>query len=264
MKILSFIITTMLFLAASVGCSGGDDADALTKAQQDSLRRIDSLALKIAITPAEDCLPLRVADSLHLFEAQNVDVHLKLLGSMADCREALQAGTVEGAAIDDVLLTELNSKETWLKSALTTTMNLQFLTSKKSRITRLAQLNDKVIAADRHGEARRMAESSLDSVGGKKQMAFVVQVEDLKVRLDMLLTGNVDAAVLPEPYASRAVKAGAKKIAEVKQKNQGCIAFNTRRLADKRRQQQYDAFLKAVKIANDSISKYGKEAYAGY
>lgn len=261
MNKLSSLIFVLLIVVASVGCSNDDSAAAYSKAQQDSIRRSDSLALKIAVLPTDDCLPLRVAEKLNLFEAQNVDVRLKSVGSMADCREALEVGKVEGAAIDELLMQQLNSKETWLKSAMQTKLDLQFVTSKKSRITRLDQLNDKVIAADRHGESRRMAERAIDSLGGSKQMSFIVQVEDVKVRYDMLFTGNVDAAVLPEPFASMAVKAGAKKIGNVAQQNKGCIAFSTRALADRRRQQQYDAFMKAVKIANDSITKYGAERY---
>ncbi len=235
--------------------------------------RADSAALKIAVLPTEDCLPIVVAKELRLFDTLGVDVHLKRYHAMSECRIALTAPLAEGAAIDSTLMRMLQgdnvggsakfdiTQPTTLTAGPATALTWKFVTSKKARISRTAQLNNRVIAADSHGESYRLAALAIDSLVKKKQHVFIIQIEDLRIRTEMLINGNIDAALLPEPYASKACKAGAKVINAVKSQPKGVIAFRTEALEQKGRKQQYDKFCKALDIANDSIKKYGKARY---
>ena len=128
----------------------------------------------------------------------------------------------------------------------------------------MEQLVDKIIAADSHGESHRLAELAIDSLLNKGQLVFIVQVEDLNIRLNMLNSGNVDAALLPEPYATRARKQGAKVIGRVRSKPAGVLAMRTGAMQHEARKQQYELFLRAVAIAKDSIRQYGATHYIKY
>jgi len=259
----NLLYCTILFITAifSAGCESGSEQNRLTAAEKDSLRRADSMALKIGVMPTEDCLPILVAKSLGLFEKNGVDVHLRRYHALSECRKALTDSLVEGAAIDSTLMSQLNGKTPWLYSGIATSLSWKFFTSKKARIRRIDQLGDKMIAADSHGESHRLAEKAIDSLQRKKEHVFIIQVEDPNVRLSMLTTGNVDAAFLPEPYASKAIKAGAHHITSIKSNPAGVVAFRTTAMAHPDRKKQQQAFIKALKTANDSISRYGKETY---
>lgn len=232
-----------------------------SRAEKERQRKEDSAALKIAVVPTEDCLPMLVAKELRLYDTLGVDVRLKKYDALSACRHALEDSLVEGAAIDSTLMSIMNGDNHWLYAPMTTPLSWKMLTAKKARISRIAQMNDKMIAADGHGESRRLAENAIDSMLKKNQMVFVIQVEDPRIRCDMLSSGNVDAAMLPEPYASKALRSGAKVIESVKSKPVGVVAFRTNEMQREARKKQYKAFSKAVQMAKDTISKNGKEKY---
>ena len=162
-------------------CSGkdGDEAEKATSAK----------AVRVAIVEVDECLPLMVAEHLGLLDSLHADVRLIRKGSIAECRQAVESGEADVCVNDEAI-------------------DFKLVTSKKARIKRISQLNDKVIAADKEGHSYDLARMAVDSLMNAKQPVFIIQVEDLKVRLKMLTTGNVDAAMLPEPYATMAVKQG--------------------------------------------------------
>ncbi|MBQ1626062.1 MAG: ABC transporter substrate-binding protein, partial [Prevotella sp.] len=72
----------------------------LTRKERAELKRQDSLALKVAVMPTLDCLPIFVAKECHLYEYFNVDVRLRRYNSQMDCDTALIGGSVEGGMTD--------------------------------------------------------------------------------------------------------------------------------------------------------------------
>ncbi|MBQ0075199.1 MAG: hypothetical protein KBT34_13535 [Prevotella sp.] len=261
MKKFLYIILVFTFLGVAFSCVTEEERRRITQAEKERLRKEDSASLKIGVCPTEDCLPIVVAKHLRLYDTLGIDVHLKYLGAISECRHALTNKKVEGAAIDTLLMKQLNGDSTWLYDGLRTELSWQFFTAKKARISRTAQLADKTIGADSHGASHLLAEQTIDSLLRKNLHTFIVQIEDPRIRLDMLASGNIDAALLPEPFATKARKVGAKHIASVKSSPAGVIAFRKEAMNDSTRQHQYKMFIKAVGIANDSIKKYGKDHY---
>ncbi len=262
-KIIYIVFCAVLFSVVSA-CRDGETASRLSKEEQEAQRREDSAALKIGVLPTEDCLPIVVAKELRLFDTLGVSVRLRHYRAMSECRIALRDSLVQGAVIDSVLMSQMQDRGTKLYKGMDTDMRWLFLTSKKARITRIAQLVDKNIAADSHGESHRLAEQAIDSLQKKGQLVFIIQVEDLKVRMNMLTTGNVDAALLPEPFATKARNQGATVIENVKSKPVGVLAMRSESMRPKARQQQFKLFKQAITIANDSIKRYGKKHYLKY
>lgn len=224
----------------------------MTKQEQDEKRKEDSLSLKIGILSTEDCAPVLLADSLGLYDKTGVTVHIRKYGSLSECRYALRKKLVEGAMIESVLGGIIMKND---GIALTygkhTSLTWKLMTAKKSRVIRLEQLADKIVAADSHGASKVLAQQIADSLGKKR--LFIVQCEDVKVRYEMLIAGNVDGALLPEPYASMAEKKGASVLKEFPDYKVGVIAFRSKVLKDKRIKKQYDRFLEAYSMACDSI-----------
>lgn len=264
MRSVIYILFCMLAVPFFIACQSEEKRQQVSKAERERWRREDSAAFKIGVLPTEDCLPIILAKELRLYDTLGVSVHLRHYNAMSECRIALSNSLVEGAVIDSTLLAQLNDGNEWLTAGMLTAMTWKFLTAKKARISRLEQLTDKIIAADSHGESHRLAEQAIDSLQKKGKLVFIVQVEDLNIRLKMLNTGAVDAALLPEPYATKARKQGANMIERVKSLPKGVLALRKEAMSDTARQEQYKLFLKAVAIANDSIKLYGKSQYMKY
>lgn len=227
-------------------CQDEEKQARITREHKEAERKADSAALKIAVLPTVECLPIVVAKELRLFDTLNVDVRLRKYTSLPECRKALEKKTVEGAD---------------------TFMTFTMLTAKKARLSRISQLPDKIIAADRFGTSKDIAAAAIDSLLKRKEHVFIVQVEDLNVRYDMLRNGNVDAALLPEPYATKAKQLGAKELSIAKYYKDTTkvaergVVFRKDVMKHPDRQKQKKLFSQAVKAANDSIKRYGADSY---
>ena len=117
---------------------------------------------------------------------------------------------------------------------------------------------DKILAADSHGASKELAESIADSLKKEKKTVFVLQCEDPRIRMNMLAHGNVDAALLPEPYATQVMRRGSRLLRNYSPTEKGVVAFRASCLKDKRIRAQYELFLKGYAIAADSIMRRRK------
>lgn len=250
-------IVALVSLFVYRSCNSREEQERVTREQRRAAFVEDSLSLKVGILPTSDCDVIRLADSLGIFERLGVSVHLKEYDALSSCRNALRHNKVEGAVVDSVLASIIESKDT-TKLVLTrpTSLSWKMISSKKSRVFRVAQLIDKVIGADSHGASHAMAESAIDSLLHKDHHVFVVQVESPLIRLDMLQKGNIDAAMLPEPFASQAIKDGHKVILDKSKETKGVVVFREKALKDERIRKQHELFLKAIDIATDSLKHY--------
>lgn len=193
-------------------------------------------SLRVAVIPVEECLPLLVAEKLGLLDSTEADVKLMRYRALSECQEAMKKHEVDAMPNDSAI-------------------GFKFLTSKKARIHRLSQLSDKVIATDKVGYAYNLAKASIDSLLKQDRHVFIIQVNDIDVRTKMLTTSNVDAALLPEPNATEAIKQGAYEIKLPKE-----ITGNAG-LAHSLLTKSTPKLDESLKTALDSIKQYGKENY---
>ncbi len=260
-----------LFLVLFVCCaligisSCGDSHERrarLSKAEKVRLDSIDRASLKIGVMPTLDCLPVLVAKECHLFDILDVDVHLRHFNAQMDCDTALINKRIEGSVTDLVRASRLQSKGTGLVFPIATSAYWQIISNKRSRISELKQLSDKMIAITRYSATDFLATLAIDSVHPKYDV-YRVQINDVNIRLKMLLNNEMDAVLLPEPQATRARLEGHVKLMDSRDKNVhlGVFAFRTEALKDSRRKQQLALFTKAYNMAVDSINKNGVQHY---
>lgn len=236
-----------------ISCDDEEEKVRLSRAEKEKLRIEDSLAFKVGILPTSDCDVIRKADSLGIFDSLGVDVHIRHYNALSECRIALMKNMVECAVIDSALAEVLRDKDSVaLTLGPATSLSWKMLTSTKSRIVRTEQLVDKIIAADSHGYTRKYAEMVIDSLVKKEKNVYIIQCEDINVRTKMLTTGNVDAAFLPEPFATTAIKSGARVLRDYSAQTKGVFAFRKKALADKRIKKQQELFLKGIEIAKNN------------
>lgn len=253
----------ILFFFAT-GCSDSKEKQIRqSKAEKARLDSLDREALKVGVMPTLDCLPLFVAKDERLFDTLGVDVHLRYYSAQMDCDTALARKRVEGAVSDLVRAKRLQQKGTALVYPIATQTYWKIVSNKRARISELKQLSDKMIAITRYSATDYLATLAIDSVHPKYDV-YRVQINDVRIRLKMLLNNEMDAALLPEPQATKAQLVGNKTLMDSRDKNLflGVFAFRKDITDDKRRANQLDLFLKAYNMAVDSINKNGFAKYA--
>lgn len=260
------IIKGLLFLifGVSVSCGGNSAADG-NAADATAHKQRDSLALKVGVSQRIDCLPAFYAESEGVFDSLGVSVKLVHYTSLLDCDASLRKRTVDGAFTDEKRVAYLKSHDNVrLAKSFSTDMQWQLVASRKSRVQRVSQLADKLVAMTRFSATDYFCDLMTDSMKGRDKVFYRIQVNDVDLRLKMLLNKEVDAAWLPEPQASVAVHAGGNVIMKSGRlgKDLSGLYFLKTSDADSRKARQIKTFVKAYDAAKARIAAMSKEQYA--
>ncbi len=260
MKRILYIIIAAACLAA---CADKGTKKVMTRAERLRMKKAESAALKIAVMPTLDCLPLFVARECRLFDTLGVDVRLKYFKAQMDVDTALAGCSVEGGVSDLVRTERLKQKGTPLDYLTATDGSWQLVVNRTARIKQLKQLDDKMLAMTRFSATDRFSDIALDSAKLKYDRVYRVQINDVNLRLLMLLNNEMDALWLPEPQATvaRHHKHGVLMDSRKMKGSWGVLAIRTDRTADKSRQEQLKLLVKAYNTACDSINKRGVAHY---
>ncbi len=227
------------------------------------LAREDSAALKIAVLPTLDCLPLYVAQELGLYDTTVVDVRLKPFTAQMDCDTALMGHTAEGAVTDLVRMERLVKRGAKMHYVAQTGAYWQLFTNRNARINQLKHLEDKMVAMTRYSVTDMLTDRAVDSAKVKSEFVFRLQINDVNVRLQMLQNNIMDALWLTEPQATIARLAKNPVLLDSRKLNMnyGVLAFNQQKMRTYERKEQLAAFVKGYDAACDSINKYGVSHY---
>jgi len=262
------IIYVMLAWAAIgagfVSCGQSyDEARRISREERARLRREDSLALKVGVLPTLDCLPMFVAKERALFDTA-ADIRLKLFKAQMDCDEALRKGRLEGNVTDIVRALRLRKRGADIDFTSSTNAYWQLISNRKARIKQLSQLKDKMVAMTRYSATALLADYAVDSVKVRQEEVFRIQINDVSLRLKMLLNNEMDAALLTEPQATAARLLKNPVLMDTRGKDMrfGLIVFANSALKEQRRKRQVDAFVKGYNAACDSLNRFGLRHYA--
>jgi NitT/TauT family transport system substrate-binding protein len=235
----------------------------MTRAERAKLKTADSLALKVGVMPTLDCMPLFVAKERRLFDTLGVDVRLRMRKAQMDIDTALIGGSVEGAVSDSVRVARMRSLGTALTEVGTTNTSWQLVGNRSARLKEVKQLGDKMVAMTRYSATDFLTDHVLTGV---KTTATVyrVQINDVPLRLQMLLNNEMDALWLPEPQATTAREHGHTVLWDTEKHNLwlGRVVFRDKALGDARVKKQIDVFKQAYNMACDSLNQRGVAAYA--
>lgn len=262
MNMKSFFIC-IIFAALAISCGKSyDEQKRLSRAERARLHRQDSLALKIAVVPTLDCLPIYVAKERVLYDTARLDLRLRYFTAQMDCDTAIAGRSVEGMVSDLVRTERLKREGTPLQYVSATNINWYLFTNRKARIKKLDQLGDKMVAMTRYSATDFLTDAALEGVK-TSSVVFRIQVNDVFVRQAMLLNNEMDAMWLAEPQATVARLNDHASIYDSQKKGLklGVIAFRDDAMKDKRRKAQIELFKKAYNAACDSLNKYGIPHY---
>ena len=258
MKKTMIIMITGMLLMAACGQSYEETKRKTRMSRKEALRK-DSAALKVAVMPTLDCLPLYVAEYYQLFDTLRGGVRLKFYMAQMDCDTALERGRVEGIVTDLVRAKRMEMRGMKLRYPTVTNAYWQLIANRNARVKQLKQLDDKMIAMTRFSATDLLTDRVIDSVKLDKDRIFKVQINDVSIRLLMLQNNEMDALWFMEPQATAARMLKHSVVYDTRKEDLqlGVMAFNEKEMRHQERGQQLDMFIKAYNQACDSINKYG-------
>ena len=260
MRKILLLFATILLIA---GCGQSyEETKRLSRAQRLKLWREDSAALKVAVMPTLDCLPVFIAKDHQMFDTV-VDIRLKRFNAQMDCDTALMRGRVEGAISDLVRTERMIQQGTPLKYVAATNAYWLLISNRQLRMSNLKHLDDRMLAMTRYSVTDLLGDLAVDSAKLKSERVFRIQINDVNVRLKMLENNEMDALLMTEPQATQALLGKHKVLLDTRQLDMqmGVLAFREKGMDDQNRRRQMKVFLKGYNEACDSLNHYGVKQY---
>ncbi len=244
----------------SLVCACHSKRDNQHEVSDDSMDKV----VRIAYVPTLDALPFFVAKDMGWFDEQHIDVDLVRFLAQMDVDTALVGGSVDGAFTDKVRVGHMKEKfDLHLDILATTPAEWTLVSNKAARLTQLNQFGDKMVAMTRMSATDSLTDLAFKGV---KTLApvFKVQINDVELRLRMIDNNEMDAAWLPEPYATRALLLGHKKILDSSKYRTdfGVLVLRADFEKGAGNEQKAQLLARVYSMACDSIDKYGLEAYS--
>ena len=257
------IYLCLIILMAGACGQSYEETKRLSRLERQRQMREDSAALKIAVMPTLDCLPMLVARQYNLYDSLGADIRLKFYSAHIDCDTALLNDRVEGTVTDLVRAERMMMKGKKLIYCTATDAYWLLVSNRNSRVKDLKQMDDKMMAMTRYSVTDMLGDYAIDSVKLDGEHVYRVQINDVRVRLQMLHNNEMDAMLLTEPQASEALAAKHKLLLDSRKIDwkMGAVVFRDIIKGDSARERQYDVFVKAYNMACDSINKYGVARY---
>lgn len=176
--------------------------------------------VRIGTLPTEDSLPLWVAERDGLFEKAGLDVTITTFQSAQERDAALTANAIDGFMGDLIAATALRAGGVPVK--VTTIMlgatpkegRFGIAVKPGSKATGLKALSGVPIGTSSATIQEFVLDELMKSAGVAEDGIKKEEVKKVPVRFELLMSGKLAAAALPEPFLSLAEKSGAKVIAD--------------------------------------------------
>ena len=161
-------------------------------------------ALRLAVFADADSLPLMVCESEGLFQAQGVSVTLLRFQSAVERDSAFQAGAVDGMISD--LPAVILAAQAGFQLGITSLTDGRYgiIGAPNSGAKSLADLAGKPIGISSNTVIHYMADSFLGEAGVPPGQRSFLPVPKMPVRLEMVLSGQLAGAGMPEPFLTMA------------------------------------------------------------
>lgn len=195
------LILIFLFSFLITGCS--------------SSKSTSDRVLKFAYLPIVDSLPLFVAQSEGLFETSGVKVKLVPVQSAPERDQLFQTGQVDGVINEVLNVMQFNKdgvKVQIVRHALMADANVGhffLIASEESGITSPSELKNVEIGISQGTIIEYTTTRLLEKEGLTADEIKYVAIPKLPDRLNLVLSGEAKAVVLPDPLASMAFAQGA-------------------------------------------------------
>lgn len=171
--------------------------------------------LTVAFLPVIDSLPLYVAESQGYFLEENLNVKALSVAHPIERDRLMQSGEIDGMLNELSTLALFNRDEIQLKAVITVRKPLlgspcfRILASPGSSISSPKDLEGVPIAVSKNTIIEYLTERILQAEGLPQKLIVTKNVPVIPERFQLLVSGLLPAATLPDPLGEAAIAAGA-------------------------------------------------------
>ena len=202
-SLLAIIATIML-----ASCSQRQEA---TQFDADSTG-IDTTVLRVAVMPAINCLPVFYAERTGLADSLGLEMELLRYQAQMDIDTAITFGHADIAYTDLIRIAKLNKAKVTLSAFASCDEPISLISLKTKRVKQVNQMKEQMIAVSRLSATDYWCDRLLDSTRTSYDDIYRPQVNDVRLRAEMLRQGLIDAAMMGEPYATWMTMLGHKRL----------------------------------------------------
>lgn len=170
--------------------------------------------IRIGLLPIIDSVPFYAAEADGLFEEQGLNVQLETFSSAAERNVALQTGAID-AQLADLIATGLLNNDEHLVQIVKTTYRandqngmIALIAGKDSNVKTPSDLVGKEVGISSNSLIEYHLDMYLDDAGINRDDVVKVEVASIPTRMELLSSGQLETAILPEPLTTLAVKFG--------------------------------------------------------
>jgi NitT/TauT family transport system substrate-binding protein len=226
----------------------------------------EPVTLKIAVLPILDALPMYVAQQKGYFEAKNIRVEFIPVASAAERDQIMAAGQADGMINDLISTLFYNQNEIQIQvvrfARIATTQFPQYriLASASSGITTVAGLKNVPIGISEGSVIAYTTDRLLQAEGLAPSEIKTIAVPKIPDRMNLLASGQLQAANLPDPLSSLAIQNGAVVILDdTKHPEYGNSLISFRKAVIDAQPQAVRGFLSALEQAITDINANPKQ-----
>lgn len=226
-----------------------------------------SQTIKIAVLPIVDALPLFVAEYEGLFEEYGLNVELIPVSSAPELSQMVAAGQADGMITDGLTVAFFNKDGVqmqivrYAQRPTENTPHFFVLAAKDSGITSPADLKGVEIGISEGTIIEYITDRLLEKQGFTAEEIQTIAVPKIPDRMALLASGELKAAVLPDPLASLAISQGATVVLDDSQTPEyGASVYVLRKTLIDENPEAVGGFIRAIDVAI-SLLKEDPEEY---
>ena len=206
---LLFVLAVFSLSLLFTNC-GAKPEKAKSAAAQTTAQTPDSLSFIIACLPTFESLPFYYAKEAGIADSLSLPLRIKTYHSQFDADTALLGTTVD-AGVTDLVRQKHYAAEGKMRGQIVWIPlqgEWQLLVNARLRLSELKQLKQRTIAIARYSSSDQYTAHLRDSLRWKFDDMLRPQINDYRVRQQMLDNEQIDAAVLPQPFAFKSKSNG--------------------------------------------------------
>lgn len=212
--------------------------------------------------PTFDCLPFYIAEERGFYDSIKANVVFYNFGAAMDADTAFKGKSVDGIFTDLCHAAALSAKGYNLNVIAGTYGRQVLIGSHSVRIRKMKDLKDRMIAIARGDQSKLFLQAMLKKNKIGSDITYLPQINNLQIRYTMLCNGQIDAAILPEPYAMMAQNKKNKALSDNDDfgLNLSCLIMNGR--AQKKKNADIRRLIMGYNMAVEEINKSKPKAFA--
>ncbi len=219
----------------------------------------DSLAFHLALTPTVDCLPFFYAEQNGIFKKQGLHTKLHLCNAVFECDTLLLTGKVQGALSDEFRMEKFRGDGLKLTPVMRLRSEWSIFGSNVLKLKSAKDLRNRTVVGERFSLSEFLIKETLRGYGLTDVDILMPQINALFLRTQMLDNNQIDAAILPEPFATMARVAGHDELCRIEDEftELSCLVFPDSILMDAVRRKQVELLLVGYNKAVTEINEKG-------